>query len=96
MTGQPIRKAMSGLDVARRMVQWAIKLSQFDIEYKPWTAIKAQALVNFVADFTMTDLDPKAEYWKIYANGSFAIGHGVVGVIIFSPEKDVLRYKVQL
>ena len=44
----------------------------------------------------MTDLDPKAEYWKIYANGSFAIGHGGVGVIIFSPEKDVLRYKVQL
>ena len=96
MTGQPIRKAMSGLDVARRMVQWAIKLSQFDIEYKPQTAIKAQALVNFVAEFTMTDPDLKAEYWKIYANGSFAIGHGGVGVIIFSPEKDVLSYRVQL
>ena len=57
MTNQPIRKAMSRLVAAGRMVQWAMKLSQFDIDYKSRTAIKAQALVNFVAKFTMTDQD---------------------------------------
>ena len=41
MTDQPIKKAMSKLDAARRMVQWAVELSQFDIEYKPRVAIKA-------------------------------------------------------
>ena len=45
-----------------KMVQWVIELSQFDIEYKPRIAIKAQALANFVVEFTVTDLNLKAEY----------------------------------
>ena len=50
------------------MVQWAIELSQFDVEYKPRIAIKAQALANFIVEFTMTDPNQKAEYWTMYAN----------------------------
>ena len=34
MMNQPIQKAMSRPNVARRMVQWAIELSEFDIKYK--------------------------------------------------------------
>ena len=50
------------------MVQWAIELSQFDIEYHPRTAIKAQALADFIAEFTFPDEknpSPKAERWTI-------------------------------
>ena len=39
------------------MVQWAIEISQFDIEYYPRTAIKAQALVDFIAEFTLLEDD---------------------------------------
>ena len=35
-----------------RMVQWAIELNQFDIEYCPRTAIKVQALADFIVEFT--------------------------------------------
>ena len=35
MTNQPIKKAMNKPETAGRMVQWAIELSQFDIEYHP-------------------------------------------------------------
>ena len=41
MTNQALRKVMSRPDAARRIVQWAIELSQFDVDYKPRTAIKA-------------------------------------------------------
>ena len=41
MTDQPIKKAMNKPEAARRMVQGAIELSQFDIEYRPRTTIKA-------------------------------------------------------
>ena len=41
MTDQPIRKSMNRPEAAGRMVQWAIELSQFDIEYHPRTTIKA-------------------------------------------------------
>ena len=52
MTSQPIKKSMNRPKAARRMVQWAIELSQFDIEYLPRTAIKAQALADFITEFT--------------------------------------------
>ena len=57
MTNQPIKKSMNKPEAAGRMVQWAIELSQFDIEYHPITAIKAQALADFIAEFTLSDED---------------------------------------
>ena len=44
MTDQPIRKSINRPKVAGRIIQLEIELSQFDIEYLPRTAIKAQAL----------------------------------------------------
>ena len=52
---------MSRPNAEGRMVQWAIELSQFDIKYKPQIAIKAQASVDFIAEFTLSDPTPKAE-----------------------------------
>ena len=52
MTNQPIKKAMNKPEATGWMVQWAIKLSQFNIEYWPWMAIKAQALADFITEFT--------------------------------------------
>jgi len=43
---------MNKIDVARCLVQWAIELGQFDIEYKPQVAIKAQVLADFITEFT--------------------------------------------
>ena len=34
MTDQSIRKMMNKIDAAGRLVQWAIELGQFDIEYR--------------------------------------------------------------
>ena len=75
MTDQPIRKSMNKLEVAGRMVQWVVELSQFDIEYHPKIAIKTQALADFIAEFTFADEDnPKheAERWTIQIDGSSA------------------------
>ena len=52
MTDQPIKKAINKPEAAGRMVQWAIELSKFDVEYRPRAAIKAQALADFIAEFT--------------------------------------------
>lgn len=32
-------------------MEWAVKLSEFDIEYLPRTTIKGQILANFMAEF---------------------------------------------
>ena len=68
MTDQPIKKSINKPEIARRMVQWAIELSQFDIEYHPRIAIKVQALADFTIEFTLPDddsLPDKVERWTI-------------------------------
>ena len=75
MTDQPIKKSMNKPEAAGRMVQWAIELSQFDIEYLPRMAIKAQALADFIVEFTFLDEDNltnKAERWTIQTDNSSA------------------------
>ena len=62
MTDQPIQKVMNKPNVEGHTVQWAVELSQFDVEYRPRTALKAQALVDFIAEFTLLDLDHEVEY----------------------------------
>ena len=90
---------MNKLEAAGRMVQWAIKLSQFNIEYHPRTAIKAQALVDFIAEFTFKDKENpnhEADWWTIQTNGSSAQRRGGVGVVITTLDGEVLKYGVQL
>ena len=76
------------------MVQRAVELSQFDVDYRPRMAIKAQALADFVAEFTIADQDPESNYWTMYTNGPSTVGIGGVRVILLSLEKDILRYGV--
>ena len=80
---------MNKHEAAGRMVQWAIELSQFDIEYHPKTAIKAQALVDFITKFTFTNEEipnHETEWWTIQINGSLAQRRGGVGVVITTPD----------
>ena len=97
MTNQPIRKAINKPEAAGRMVQWAIELSQFDIEYRPRTAIKAQALANFIAEFTTPEeANCPEELCTINTDGSSTQHGGGAGIVITSPKNDVLEYGVQL
>jgi len=46
-TNYPIMKILTKPDLVGRMIGWAIKLSEFHIEYQPLGAIKSQALADF-------------------------------------------------
>ena len=52
---KPLRKAMSSLEAAGRMALWVVELSEFDIQYRPRTAIKGQVVADFIAEFTLGD-----------------------------------------
>ena len=99
MTDQPIKKSMKQPEAAGRMIQWAIELSQFDIEYHPKTAIKAQALVDFITEFTSPNEDglvDEARRWMVQTDGSSAQKREGVGVIIITPDGETLKYGVWL
>ena len=97
MTDQPIRKAMNKPEAAGQMVQWAIELSQFDVECRPRTAIKAQALADFITEFTtLEEANCPKELWTINTDGSSTQHGGGAGIVNTSPKNDVLEYGVQL
>ena len=52
LTDYPLWKAMNKPDAAGRLIQWSIEMSKFDIDYWLRTAIKAQALADFIVEFT--------------------------------------------
>lgn len=57
------------------MMKWAVELSQFDISYKPHTAIKSQALANFVANFAappqnIFTTEEKSDQWTLEVEGA--------------------------
>jgi len=77
------------------LIQWAIELSEFDIRYQPRNAIKAQALVDFIAEFTPSqgDLDEenKTKGWIIQVDTSTLYARGTVVVLKYL-KWDKLKY----
>ena len=52
---QPLKRAMSSPEAAGRMALWAIELSEFDIQYRPRTAVKGQIVADFIAEYTQSE-----------------------------------------
>ena len=100
MTDHPLKKAMNKLEAARRLIQWAVELSEFDIWYQARNAIKAQALANFIAEFTLSykDLGGREDNkkWVVHVDGSSTLHAGGIRVVLQSPEGDKLKHKVCL
>jgi ribonuclease HI len=100
LTDYPLRKAMNKPDAAGRLVQWSIEMSEFDIDYRPRTAIKAQALADFVAEFTHPWNEEKEsekdEAWTVNIDGSSTKEMNGAGIVLVSPEKDKFEYALQL
>uniref|UniRef100_A0A2N9I6U4 RNA-directed DNA polymerase n=1 Tax=Fagus sylvatica TaxID=28930 RepID=A0A2N9I6U4_FAGSY len=100
LTNHPLRKAMNKPDAAGRLIQWAVELSEFDIEYHPRQAIKAQALADFIAEFTVNEDEPSEEKpdeeWEIEIDGSSVKGAGGVGIVFKTPEGHLLKHSTRL
>lgn len=53
-TNQPIKGILQKIDLAGRILQRAVELSEFDLQYEAQTAIKSQYFADFIAEFTDT------------------------------------------
>ena len=100
LTDHPLKKAMNKLEAIGRLIQLVIELSEFNIRYQPRSAIKAQVLADFIAEFTLSqgkldELD-KAQRWVVHVDGSSTLYTGGIEVVLQSPKGDELKYKVRL
>jgi hypothetical protein len=71
----------------------------YDIVYKARTAIKAQALSDFVVEWTETQTPPKEremEYWTIDFDGSIQLQGAGAGILVTSPKGETFKYVLQM
>ncbi|VFR03140.1 unnamed protein product [Cuscuta campestris] len=74
-----------------RMVKWAMMLTQFNIEYRPRSAIKGHALADFLVEMTGLTPDlrvnkPAEQWWEMAVDGaSGPRGYGG-GIVFTTPE----------
>ncbi|XP_050241260.1 uncharacterized protein LOC126690175 [Quercus robur] len=76
----------------------AIELSEFDIQYRPCTAIKGQVVADFIAKFTNGE-DKGADerlQWSIHIDRSFDKQADGAGIVLLSPEGDKIECMVHL
>ena len=82
-------------------MKWAIELSEFDIRYKPKTAIKGQILANFVMEFTSaelaedTQMTPYLPIWNLSVDGAANAQGSGVRLILTSPEGIDIEYALR-
>ena len=56
VTSYPLGDIIRNRDAAGRISKWALELMGHDIRYTPRTAIKSQALTDFVTEWTEVQL----------------------------------------
>ena len=56
ITSYPLRDIIRNCDAMGRISKWALELMGHDIRYIPRTAIKSQALMDFVTEWTKVQL----------------------------------------
>jgi hypothetical protein len=86
-------------DASRRISKWVVELGALTLNFKPWTAIKSQALVDFIAEWRENQLEAptnQPEHWVMYFNGSLKLGGCGAGVLFISPIGEQLKYVFQI
>ena len=84
-----------------RLMKWAIELSEFDIIYKPKTAIKGQVLADFVMEFTSVEPAENAQtmpdlpIWKLSVNRAANSQGSGARLILTSPEGIDIEYALR-
>ncbi|XP_073025051.1 uncharacterized protein [Primulina eburnea] len=76
-----------------RLVKWTTELGEYDIQHEPRTAIKAQALSDFL---TETAHQENEDPWKVYVDGSSSKQGSGVGVVLISPAGKEVKLAVRL
>ncbi|XP_042410245.1 uncharacterized protein LOC121999660 [Zingiber officinale] len=93
LTNITMGRALTNVEVAGWLIKRATELGEYDIQYQPCTAIKAQALADFLTKIHQTSSE---ETWKVYVDGSTTHQRSGVGILLISPQGDILQLAVRL
>src|SRR6266542_4376710 len=95
VTSFSISDILHNRDATGRIAKWAVELGSFELSFQPRMAIKSQALVDFLAEWTKTQIPAiteKLEYWTMYFDGSLMVKGVGAGIVLISPTGEQLKF----
>ncbi|XP_073290494.1 uncharacterized protein [Primulina huaijiensis] len=93
LTNSPRGRIMTHAELSGMMVKWTVELGEYDIEYKPRIAIKAQALTDFLIEMTQPG---KEEVWRVFVDGASNLSGCGVGVILIAPSGEKIKLALRI
>ena len=100
-----MRQILHKLETLGRLIKWAIELSEFDIRYKPRTAVKGQVLADFIVEFTpsntsaqpieTTQLAHDLPIWRLSVDGAANSQGSGAGLILTSLDGIDVEYALK-
>ncbi|XP_038707287.1 uncharacterized protein LOC120002598 [Tripterygium wilfordii] len=107
VTEYPLKTLLGKADMSGRVAKWSVELAQYDLKFVPRTAIKAQVLADFVAEFTTEQRPKKANQiwnvqvtpshlWELQVDGSSTRRGSGAGIVLVAPEGEVLEMAIRL
>ncbi|KAL5562066.1 hypothetical protein UlMin_031813 [Ulmus minor] len=106
VTTYPLKGILQKPELSGRLIKWAVELSEYDISYQPRTAIKSQALADFIANFApsaqaqanselLTIATPPYSSWTLSVDGSSNMSGAGLGLVLISPEGDIIQQAIK-
>jgi hypothetical protein len=95
VTDYPLGDILRNQDATGIISKWAVELGALNIDLKPRTTIKSQALVDFMAEWRENQLPTpteRPEHWVMYFDGSLKLEGAGAGVLLISPTGEQLKY----
>src|SRR3954469_13938558 len=91
VSSAPLADIIQNREAMGRIEKWAIELGAYHIKYEPRTAIKSQALADFINDRTEIQVPqdkPVTKYWTTHFDGSRHLQGSGAGVVLTSPTRE--------
>ncbi|GKV12031.1 hypothetical protein SLEP1_g23237 [Rubroshorea leprosula] len=88
LTDQPLRQILQKPECSGRLIKWAVELGEFEITFQQRSAIRAQALADFIVECTSAHFDSqsKLDSWILYVDGASSNKSSGVGAILLGPD----------
>jgi hypothetical protein len=99
VTDYPLGDIMRNQDATGRISKWTVELGALNNDFKPRTAIKSQALVDFMVEWRENQLPTptdRPEHWVMYFDGSLKLEGAGAGLLLISPMGEQLKYVLQI
>jgi len=95
----PLGEIIRSQEATGRIAKWSVELMSETLTYAPRKSIKSQALADFVAEWTDSQLPPaqdQAELWTMYFDGSLMKMVAGAGLLFISPLGVHTRYVIRI